>query len=330
MKIKALSLSLLSAFILSACGGSDNDDQSYAATNINGTWSEFDEWFNNSGDYISITNNQLDVYDWENSNFILYSPIHAYEQKWWGSTHVSPFVLTTKTGLHDFKMNLDTGTYRLGTLKQSAADQWVINVPRDEGTGNLALHANFKEINISGKSVSSVFPSIEIDYRVYPNDWDANFMNSIKTKKFPDGSSCLLPKSLKSSEDNLLGIISAGDADDTDYDDQVLFDHLETKYEYFLQNTANTINKSLIYNSNFIGESTSHQLLSGAFKGNQAGLFYGVGIYAEKNQNLIASNPTWNANDTSLSNNEKVALENRCIYFNEKATAFLDDFNDQL
>lgn len=315
---KLLLTSAIAAFLLSGCGGSDDNKES--KINLEGKWSEISEWGEITSDFLEVNDNKIYIYDWDNWDFNIFSPMQEYSNHIWYDLSEAPATLISSNGLFDIDYDPDNDTYFLGKITSSSNTKWTISPQHDEGKNDLKFNFNVEKINLSGKSYLAAFPTLAIDIDEDPNYYNQNSINLVQTSKFPEGSYCLAPKSLKSSTKFILGVVEADDSENPN-----LLSRLFNEYNNFTSSFTDT----LIYNSNFKG-SYGYLLSYGYFAGTVDNMnFYGGGAYAESSNELITTDYYYDQDDTSLTASQKALLTNRCVYFNEKATDFIDSVNDQ-
>lgn len=290
---KILLTSILSSIFLSGCGG---DSDKKTDSGLSGKWTAY---YNNgyqTDDYINISEGNLSVYEWGERDISLFNVIQEYNDTIWDYEGIDPNFLMGKNGLTSDILDWDSGEILLGKISKTSNNTWQIKPQANEGKNGLTFNLKATKKDLTDVAYNTIFNSSNI------------------TDTFPKGAACLVPISLKSNEDFIIG-------DAQSYDDDNSFYNYFSDLYYDLSNN-NLLSKTFIYGAKF---KVDHITTFGFNYGYLSGVvdnenFSGIGLHATSSQNLI-----YNYDLGNLTTEADIEANDQCVYFNEKATEFLDN-----
>lgn len=195
MKAKVLSLSLASVFVLSACGGSD-DDGSYNTTPNSNSSTQWSEFFLNTWD--DVLEQNIETFTINQGR--LYSKVVVGEEY--------EYFLVTEDGVYDIRSAKDTHGFLEGNI-QTNNHNWILTPYSSRNATGLKITHDFKNINLEGKSIG---------YYAAPEDYIAKrnptmtgevgpqvsqYLTKAENLKFPNGSRCLQETGVSSTQSYL-------------------------------------------------------------------------------------------------------------------------------
>lgn len=205
MKFKILSLAVLSAFTLTACGGGSSSDDSNSGSGNNISTTE-KEWYSHE-----VGSSTKDKYLTDKVKFTidgnsLYTDlIHTVD----GSTNIDEYgllnVYLAEDGLYFPSETKTSLGYKLGTLSNYSTTQWVFNPTNLDNRTGLKLTENFKTIDLSGKEIGeyldpfAYYAGSNTNITSNVGSYPAYFLAKVKGKTFPSGSTCLISTSAESN-----------------------------------------------------------------------------------------------------------------------------------
>ncbi|ATO20057.1 hypothetical protein BS636_10515 [Acinetobacter sp. LoGeW2-3] len=189
--------------MLTACGGSDSSSSSTTSTNNSNTGNTpipgttFQQW---AAVDLSTGSDDLDINISQNT----IDNGKAYSKQIVGEADNS-FIVTPNGVYEDGEEHPQYGTYQ-GLLTVNG-NQWIHSPYSSINSTDLKITTTYKLLDISNKEIfPTILPQEYIDLKYNLNESDlsaiaANYINSIKPIKFPQGSTCLQLQEISNSEE---------------------------------------------------------------------------------------------------------------------------------
>ncbi|AYO54853.1 hypothetical protein [Acinetobacter wuhouensis] len=325
MKIKALSFTILSSLLFTACGGGGSD----SSTSSHGSIKDESEWYMYETGYsiedqnlfsklkFSFQDNQafLNVeYTADGSN--------KYELDDLLSTYLASdglyFPATTKTNLG----------YPFGTFSAKSATNWTYTPYSNEGQRTaLKLTEKFEAVNLSGKPMSQYingfdhFAGLDPVLSISAEKYSAYYVQKLKDKTFPSGSICLRSQT------------SSSNTDYAEVDTSSSIENFDPKNYFDFGYTIKNINNFQLYVSKDIEPNTSIEsvlklgsiyIYADYFN---KGVYYSLATDIKQHEQYYDEVVSESGKDSSRAHYYKAllnGLKSECTLFNKTASIAID------
>ena len=203
MHLKTISFAILSALTLAACGGGGSDSDF-----TNGHSNNDKEWYARDVSGSSHSRYLTDKVKYSIDNNTLYADLIRASN---GSTDaLNANLLSSYVAYDGLYLHSRTKTqlgYKVGNLTTFTGSQWRYTPYNDKGLTGLKLTENFRTIDLSGKKISEYLSAFDhlagsnSKLQALVGTFPYDYVNKLKGKNFPSGSSCLVSITSETNND---------------------------------------------------------------------------------------------------------------------------------